>query len=79
MLDSAQRCESAAGTDLQVSQCPASIAQDADGNLIFDNCYAAFLALHLTPGSSAYLEVGADLEEMHMLIHPIFHRELGCG
>jgi hypothetical protein len=47
----------AAGSDLQVSQCPAAIPKDADGNLVFDNCYAAFLALHLTPDSSAYLEV----------------------
>lgn len=39
----------AAGTKLQYAECPA-------GNLSPD-CQAAFIALHLTQGSSAYLEV----------------------
>ncbi|KAI0820033.1 exo-beta-1,3-glucanase [Trametes gibbosa] len=38
-----------AGTNLQANNCPTS---NAGGN----NCFAAFLALHLTPSSSAYLE-----------------------
>ncbi|KAI0645963.1 exo-beta-1,3-glucanase [Trametes meyenii] len=38
-----------AGTNLQANNCPTS---GAGGN----NCFAAFLALHLTPSSTAYLE-----------------------
>lgn len=38
------------GTNLQANNCPTS---GSGGN----NCFAAFLALHLTPSSSAYLEV----------------------
>ena len=38
------------GTNLQASNCPTS---GSGGN----NCFAAFLALHMTPSSSAYLEV----------------------
>ncbi|KAJ6547049.1 exo-beta-1,3-glucanase [Mycena capillaripes] len=49
MWDSHLRLGGAAGTDLQTN-CP------IDGSGGFDNCYAAFLALHLTPSSSAYLE-----------------------
>jgi hypothetical protein len=41
----------AAGTGLQYSQCPSS------GSGGTTNCFAAFLALHLTSGSTAYLEV----------------------
>ena len=41
----------AAGTRLQASQCPIS------GGGGISNCYGAFLGLHLTPGSTAYLEV----------------------
>ena len=42
----------AAGTKLQYAECPA-------GNLsLSPNCQAAFIGLHLTQGSSAYLEVG---------------------
>ncbi|EIW63632.1 exo-beta-1,3-glucanase [Trametes versicolor FP-101664 SS1] len=37
------------GTNLQANNCPTS---GSGGN----NCFAAFLALHLTPSSSAYLE-----------------------
>ncbi|OBZ70776.1 Glucan 1,3-beta-glucosidase [Grifola frondosa] len=37
------------GSNLQASNCPTS---GAGGN----NCFAAFMALHLTPSSSAYLE-----------------------
>ncbi|KAG6850607.1 hypothetical protein H0H93_011275 [Arthromyces matolae] len=40
----------AAGTNLETSQCPSS---GAGGST---DCFAAFLALHLTPASSAYLE-----------------------
>jgi len=38
------------GTDLQVSECPAG--NSSDGN----QCFAAFLGLHITSGASAYLE-----------------------
>ncbi|KAH7925008.1 glycoside hydrolase family 55 protein [Leucogyrophana mollusca] len=48
MWDSHIRLGGAIGTDLQVSQCPIST--------INPSCQAAFLGLHLTPGSSAYLE-----------------------
>lgn len=41
----------AAGTNLQYSQCP------KDGSGGTTNCMAAFMGLHLTPASSAYLEV----------------------
>ena len=40
---------SAAGTKLQYAECPA-------GNLS-PHCQAAFMGLHLTQGSTAYLEV----------------------
>lgn len=39
-----------AGSNLQASQCPTS---DTSNN----NCFAAFLALHITQYASAYLEV----------------------
>lgn len=39
----------AAGTNLQRTQCPS-------GSINAD-CEAAFLGIHLTPGSSAYFEV----------------------
>lgn len=45
------RLGGAAGTNLQDGQCPKS---GAGGTT---NCFAAFLALHLTPQSTAYLEV----------------------
>jgi glucan 1,3-beta-glucosidase len=47
--DSYIRLGGTRGTNLQLSQCP--IANPGSG------CYAAFLGLHLTRGSSAYLEV----------------------
>ncbi|KAG6814279.1 hypothetical protein H0H92_013404 [Tricholoma furcatifolium] len=50
MWDSHIRLGGAAGTNLEESQCPSS---GAGGTT---DCYAAFLALHLTSGSSAYLE-----------------------
>ncbi|KAJ7871389.1 exo-beta-1,3-glucanase [Mycena olivaceomarginata] len=49
MWDSHIRLGGADGTDLQTN-CP------IDGSGGFDNCYAAFLALHLTASSTAYLE-----------------------
>ncbi|KAF8654106.1 hypothetical protein AX16_003639 [Volvariella volvacea WC 439] len=48
MWDSHIRIGGAAGTNLERAQCP------PDGNTA--NCMAAFLALHLTQSSSAYLE-----------------------
>ena len=39
----------AAGTELERAQCP--LQPNSDG------CYAAYLAMHLTPQSNAYLEV----------------------
>ena len=41
----------AAGTNLELAQCPSSGAGGINA------CYAAFLGLHITPGSTAYLEV----------------------
>lgn len=43
------------GSNLQETQCP----KDGSGGV--SNCFAAYLALHLTPLSSAYLEVCARL------------------
>ncbi|TFK55180.1 glycoside hydrolase family 55 protein [Heliocybe sulcata] len=48
MWDSYIRLGGAAGTDLQEPVCAAGVDPA--------NCYAAFLGLHLTSGSSAYLE-----------------------
>ncbi|KIJ21365.1 glycoside hydrolase family 55 protein [Paxillus involutus ATCC 200175] len=48
MWDSHLRLGGAVGTDLQIAQCPA-------GTLSPD-CMAAFMGMHLTKGSSAYLE-----------------------
>ncbi|EMD38344.1 glycoside hydrolase family 55 protein [Gelatoporia subvermispora B] len=48
MWDSHIRLGGAAGTNLESAQCPSGSQNDA--------CFAAFLALHLTPGSNAYLE-----------------------
>ncbi|KAF9466652.1 exo-beta-1,3-glucanase [Collybia nuda] len=50
MWDSHIRLGGAAGTRLEKGQCPDS------GNGGYNNCYAAFLALHLKPTSTAYLE-----------------------
>ncbi|KAF9532307.1 exo-beta-1,3-glucanase [Crepidotus variabilis] len=50
MWDSHIRLGGAAGTNLQAAQCPTSIAV---GN---SNCFSAFLGLHLTSSSTAYLE-----------------------
>ncbi|KAJ6608596.1 exo-beta-1,3-glucanase [Mycena sp. CBHHK59/15] len=50
MWDSHIRLGGAAGTNLEKSNCPSS------GSGGFTNCYAAFLALHLTAASTAYLE-----------------------
>jgi len=47
------RLGGAAGTQLQTN-CPTS---GANAN----NCFAAFLALHLTSGSTAYLEVNLSV------------------
>ncbi|KNZ74781.1 Glucan 1,3-beta-glucosidase [Termitomyces sp. J132] len=52
MWDSHIRLGGAAGTNLEANQCPSS------GSGGTTNCFAAFLALHLTPASSAYLEAG---------------------
>ncbi|KAF8184871.1 exo-beta-1,3-glucanase [Mycena galopus ATCC 62051] len=49
MWDSHIRLGGAAGTDLETN-CP------SDGSGGIPNCYAAFLALHLTASSTAYLE-----------------------
>ncbi|KAF9038899.1 beta-1,3-glucanase [Hymenopellis radicata] len=51
MWDTHIRLGGSAGTNLDGSSCPSS------GSGGFDNCFAAFMALHLTPSSSAYLEV----------------------
>jgi hypothetical protein len=48
MWDSYIRLGGAAGTNMQQSQCPTTSPSSS--------CYAAFLALHLTSGSNAYLE-----------------------
>ncbi|KAL0947433.1 hypothetical protein HGRIS_013543 [Hohenbuehelia grisea] len=48
MWDSHIRLGGAAGTNLEHSACPSG----SNNN----NCFAAFLALHLTPASTAYLE-----------------------
>ncbi|KAI6153063.1 glycoside hydrolase family 55 protein [Pisolithus tinctorius] len=48
MWDSYIRIGGAAGTDLQLAECPAGSQSP--------NCMAAFMSLHLTQGSSAYLE-----------------------
>ncbi|KAF9229792.1 glycoside hydrolase family 55 protein [Gyrodon lividus] len=48
MWDSHIRLGGADGTDLQLAQCPAGT--------LSSTCMAAFMGMHLTPGSSAYLE-----------------------
>ncbi|KZT64335.1 glycoside hydrolase family 55 protein [Daedalea quercina L-15889] len=48
MWDSHIRYAVPAGTNLELAQCPLQPKSD--------QCYAAFLAMHLTPQSSAYLE-----------------------
>ncbi|PBK58892.1 exo-beta-1,3-glucanase [Armillaria solidipes] len=50
MWDSHIRLGGTAGTGLEASTCPSS------GAGRYNNCFAAFLGLHLTPGSTAYLE-----------------------
>ncbi|KAK0442941.1 exo-beta-1,3-glucanase [Armillaria borealis] len=50
MWDSHIRLGGTAGTGLEASTCPSS------GSGGYNNCFAAFLGLHLTPGSTAYLE-----------------------
>ncbi|KAH9476326.1 putative glucan endo-1,3-beta-glucosidase [Psilocybe cubensis] len=50
MWDSHVRTAGAAGTNLEGNRCPKS---GAGG---FDNCFAAYMALHLTPRSTAYIE-----------------------
>ncbi|KAJ7445699.1 exo-beta-1,3-glucanase [Mycena galericulata] len=50
MWDSHIRLGGADGTNLQTANCPAS------GSGGTTNCYSSFLALHLTAGSTAYLE-----------------------
>ncbi|KZT68172.1 glycoside hydrolase family 55 protein [Daedalea quercina L-15889] len=49
MWDSYIRLGGAAGTDLEVSQCPYTESNST-------SCFAAFLGLHLTSSSNAYLE-----------------------
>ncbi|KAF9049241.1 glycoside hydrolase family 55 protein [Hymenopellis radicata] len=49
MWDSHIRLGGSAGTNLEATTCPA-------GGSAFDDCSVAFLALHLTAGSTAYLE-----------------------
>lgn len=49
LWDSYVRLGGTAGSELQVSQCP----KNAVGN---KNCFAAFLAVHLTPHSNGYFE-----------------------
>ncbi|KAH0580279.1 hypothetical protein H2248_001793 [Termitomyces sp. 'cryptogamus'] len=44
------RLGGALGTNLEVQQCPSS------GSGVDDGCYAAFLALHIQPSATAYLE-----------------------
>ncbi|KZT11300.1 glycoside hydrolase family 55 protein [Laetiporus sulphureus 93-53] len=48
MWDTYIRLGGAAGTDLEASECPSGSDSDS--------CFAAFLGLHLTSGSNAYLE-----------------------
>ncbi|KAE9406732.1 exo-beta-1,3-glucanase [Gymnopus androsaceus JB14] len=50
LWDSHIRLGGAAGTNLELSECP------ADGSGGTTNCFAAFMGLHLTASSSAYLE-----------------------
>lgn len=45
--------DTATGTNIQEAQCANTTANTGT------NCFAAFLGLHLTAGSSAYLEVNA--------------------
>jgi hypothetical protein len=45
----------AAGTNLELARCPRSGAGGTNA------CYAAFLGLHITSGSTAYLEVNTGL------------------
>ncbi|KAF5391727.1 hypothetical protein D9757_001809 [Collybiopsis confluens] len=54
MWDSHIRLGGSAGTNLERSQCPSS---GSGGTSTSSPCFAAFLALHLTTGSTAYLEV----------------------
>lgn len=50
MWDSHIRTAGVAGSNLEGKHCP------KDGSAGYDRCYAAFLNLHLTKGSTAYLE-----------------------
>ncbi|RDB22377.1 Glucan 1,3-beta-glucosidase [Hypsizygus marmoreus] len=50
MWDSHIRLGGAAGTNLERAQCPDT------GSGGFNNCYAAFLALHIKPTATAYIE-----------------------
>lgn len=52
-----------AGSNLQTSQCPSS------GSGGTTNCFAAFLALHLTSRSTAYLEVSARSQSYFKVQH----------
>jgi len=56
----------AAGTNLEAAQCP----QSGSGGTA--NCAAAYLALHLTPSSTAYLEVGV-VHSHQLLIRAKLH------
>lgn len=58
------------GTNLGVTECPA-------GNLN-DSCAGAYLALHLTPGSTAYLEV-LFLPMLLLASTHVVYRVLGSG
>jgi hypothetical protein len=49
LYDQTKRASIAAGTSLQTANCPSGSDNKA--------CFAAFIGLHLTASSSAYLEV----------------------
>lgn len=51
IIKAENRTAGVAGTNLEGNKCPKS------GSGGFDNCYAAYLNLHLTPQSTAYIEV----------------------
>lgn len=61
------RLGGATGTNIQEAQCANTTANTGT------NCFAAFLGLHLTAGSSAYLEVNAS----HILFRPFVQSSMG--
>jgi hypothetical protein len=66
------RTAGAAGTNQEGNRCPQSGAGGVDA------CSSAFLCLHLTPQSTAYLEV-SWLKNREVTWSLPFDRELGCG